>query len=402
MDQIDETIGLYGAAEVLVVLEQQVDKASGSVVTPLPVPIRQAFLHANPFSDEVLPAGGDVTTVSFFPRLGVAIGYVDQKGKAALNNQGEVQALYLAPTLTMILGSGSGNPNQDGPSWGLNAFSVPTIWGAEIFGRGVGVCHLDTGADVSHPLLASAVRECVEIGPDGTVTGASGTDDQGHGTHTAAIIAGRQMGAKNFGVAPGSDLYCAKIIGSNSKQRLLGGLEWAIEKKARVLNISMGLVGYSPFFVEVFSRLEGFGILPIVAIGNEGPGTSRSPGNYSQALAVGAIDREYAVWSDSSSIKFDRADDPLKPDLVAPGVDIVSAKRGGGLLADTGTSMAAPFVAGVAALLLEAIPAASPAALRKSITDSAVLAGGMSELRCGHGMVKPVEAMERLRSQHGA
>src|SRR5205814_7481129 len=101
------------------------------------------------------------------------------------------------------------------------------------------------------------------------------------------------------------------------------------------------------------------GVLPVFAIGNEGPGTSRSPGNYTETLSVGAVDRHMRVPAFSSSIHFNRDLDPDQPDLVAPGVGVISARPGGGYMAMDGTSMATPHVTGVAALLWEAKPEAT-------------------------------------------
>ena len=101
------------------------------------------------------------------------------------------------------------------------------------------------------------------------------------------------------------------------------------------------------------------GILPLFAVGNEGPGTSRSPGNYVEALSVGATDRDDDVALFSSSQRFDRQSDLIVPDLVAPGVSVISARPGGGSQSMDGTSMATPHTAGLAALLLEAKPDAT-------------------------------------------
>ena len=123
--------------------------------------------------------------------------------------------------------------------------------------------------------------------------------------------------------------------------------------------MSLGIRGFTPFWVDITRRLRENGVLPVFAIGNEGPGTSRSPGNYPEALSVGAIDSNDHVAAFSSSIKFDRPIEPYQPDCVAPGVNVNSAKPGGGIQSMDGTSMATPHVAGVAALLFGSQPNSS-------------------------------------------
>jgi subtilisin len=116
--------------------------------------------------------------------------------------------------------------------------------------------------------------------------------------------------------------------------------------------------------------LRSKGVLPVYAVGNEGPGTSRSPGSYREALSIGACGRDGAVPAFSSSQRFDRSMDPPVPDLVAPGVEVISARPRGGWQVMDGTSMAAPHVTGLAALLLQARPEASVDEIEKAILAS--------------------------------
>ncbi len=137
-------------------------------------------------------------------------------------------------------------------------------------------------------------------------------------------------------------------------------------------------------------------MLPVFAVGNEYAGSSRSPGNYSEALSVGAFDKKGRVADFSSSQRFDRTVDPIVPDLVAPGVDIVSAKPGGGYQSMDGTSMATPHVAGLAALLLEAKPKATVKKLEAAIFASCARPKGMPPERGGLGIPYGPDALEAL------
>jgi subtilisin family serine protease len=136
-------------------------------------------------------------------------------------------------------------------------------------------------------------------------------------------------------------------------------------------------------------------MLPVVAVGNEGPGTSRTPGNEPAALSVGAVDRSGGVPGFSSSQTFARADDPFVPDLIAPGVQIQSAAAGGGWLVDGGTSMSAPHVSGLAALLWEARPSATAAEIEAAIRVSCDPTG-VDPSRGGGGVPDGPLALEAL------
>ena len=141
-------------------------------------------------------------------------------------------------------------------------------------------------------------------------------------------------------------------------------------------------------------------VLPAFAIGNEGVGTSRSPGNYAEALSVGAMDSNDHVATFSSSIKFDRPTEPFQPNCVAPGVNVISAKPGGGVQAMDGTSMATPHVAGVAALLIGSEPDATVDDIEKAILKSCTSLNGVPGIRQGAGLVNPSGALNELRNIH--
>lgn len=185
-------------------------------------------------------------------------------------------------------------------------------------------------------------------------------DTDEHGTHTAGTIAGRTSAGRAIGVAPEALLANAIVIeGGNATARILAGMDWVIGQGATILSMSLGFRGFQEDFLAVTQTLRERGILPVFAVGNEGPGTSRSPGNYAEALSVGAMDANDQVADFSGSQRFDRPDNPLVPDLVAPGVAVISAKPGGGFQEMDGSSMATPHIAGLAALLMQAAPAAT-------------------------------------------
>jgi subtilisin family serine protease len=169
---------------------------------------------------------------------------------------------------------------------------VQPLWNAGITGQGVLVGHLDTGIDGTHPALAPALARYAvfdDLGQEQVPPPNPPEDTGEHGTHTAGTIAGRPVGGKSIGVAPGAQLASGTVIeGGQVVARVLGGMDWAIANQVRVLSMSLGIRGYLDDWLEVTRSLRAQNVLPVFAVGNEGVGTSRSPGNYPEAFSVGA------------------------------------------------------------------------------------------------------------------
>jgi subtilisin family serine protease len=177
--------------------------------------------------------------------------------------------------------------------------------------------------------------------------------------------------------------------------RILAGMEWALEHNARVLSMSLGIRGYTPFFLDVTRALRRNNCLPVIAIGNDFAGTTRSPGNYPEALSVGACDRRDRVPAFSSSGRFQNPPHD-EPNIVAPGVGVISAAPGGRLISSDGTSMATPHVAGVAALLMQAAPAATIDEIENAIVSTAKRLSGVPAHRQGFGLIDAAAALQAL------
>jgi len=255
----------------------------------------------------------------------------------------------------------------------LQALEVDKLWAQGITGKGVLVAHLDTGVDGKHPALQGAIGQFAQFDYLGNLVSPAPTafDSGEHGSHTAGTIAGRASGGRDVGVAPEALLASAMVIeGGRAQARVLAGLEWALDQQAKVLSMSLGFPGWDPSFIQIIQVLRQSGVLPVIAVGNEGPGTSRSPGNYVESLSVGACDQTGAVADFSGSQRFQRTQDPLVPDLIGPGVDIISAKPGGGFQSMDGTSMATPHIAGLAALLWSGQPNATVDHIEQAIFKS--------------------------------
>jgi subtilisin len=339
----------------------------------------------------------------FLKNLGVLYGQVNKSGWAKL--QGAVEASDdIAGTVPMqpirALGSNATPPAAPQVAWGVARIQAPKLWQQGLSGKGVMVAHLDTGIDGEHPALKPAIQQFAEFDATGhAIDSAPIADSSDHGSHTAGIIAGRTFLGQQIGVAPGCHLISAAVIeGGDQVARVLAGVDWMLNFPVRVLNLSLGFPGYFDQYIPLLNKLLAKGILPLFAIGNEGPGTSRSPANYPQALSVGAADQNGGVDPDSSSETFPRKNNPLVPDLVMPGVDILSANAGGAnFRLDSGTSMATPHLSGLAALLIEACPEATVDQLQTAICQSCSLAQSMPKERANLGMPDGPTALAALQ-----
>ncbi|MDB5530328.1 MAG: hypothetical protein JWR51_3431 [Devosia sp.] len=335
-----------------------------------------------------------------YPHLGLAIGYVNRVGASALDRDPAVSRVEKAPELSLIrpVATRAVTPKAAKTvSWGIVTLEVDKLWAAGFDGKGVLVGHLDTGVDGKHPALKGAIAAFAEFDMAGDeVVGALPYDSGEHGTHTAGTIAARPGAKGSFGVAPGAQLASALVIeGGQVIDRILSGMDWIIARGCRILSMSLGLRGYTPAFEQIINALRAAGVLPIIAVGNEGPLTSRSPGNYSTVLSVGAMDIAGAVASFSSSQTFSRPDAPLVPDLVAPGVAVLSCIPGRAYAEMDGSSMATPHVAGLAAVLLQARPQATVDELEAAIIASCKL-GKMKAPRANRGLPNGPRAYQHL------
>jgi len=277
-------------------------------------------------------------------------------------------------------------------------------------------CVIDTGIDSSHVDL----NQGQVIGWKDFVNGrTSPYDDNGHGTHVSAILAGQGDGNAAYrGVAPGAALVGVKAMnssGAGSTSTIISAVQWCIDKKAtyniRIINMSFGSKGPSSgtdTLSAIVNTAADRGILPVVAAGNGGPAASTvgSPAAAAKALTVCSISdpgvKGFSVspWSSRGPT----ADGRAKPDVCGPGQSITSAKAGSGngYVTHSGTSMAAPFVAGVVALMLDVNNALTPAQLKYHMMVSAqdwVVAGTDSDT--GAGRLQAYEAIKRVGGLSG-
>jgi subtilisin len=344
--------------------------------------------------------------IRVFPRLRLAVGLVDYRGLGSLRTHQRVKAIYSAPTPSLIAPVAVLGAKASAEfTWGLKRINIRALWDKGFDGKGVRVGHLDTGVDGSHPALAGAIADgdFAEFDLIGNqVRGARPRDSGQHGTHTAGTLLGRAGPRGKFGVAPGAQLVSAlSIEGGQVIDRILAGLEWIVSRNVQILTMSVGLPGYVAAFEELIAALRRNKVLPVIAIGNEGPDTSRSPGNYPNVLSVGACTEDDLVADFSSSQRMARQQDPLEPDLVAPGVNVLSCVPGGEFAIMDGTSMATPHVAGLAALLRQADPTATIDDIENAIMNSCTLPATMPNFRANRGVPDAAVALARLTTRIG-
>jgi hypothetical protein len=279
---------------------------------------------------------------------------------------------------------------------------APVAWGMGLTGAGVTVGVLDTGIKADHPDLAGKVVEARDF----TGTRPDASDDIGHGTHVAGIIAGTgaASGGRYRGVAPDAKLVSGKVCVNFGcpESDVIAGMEW-IAPKVHVVNMSLGgesTDGTDPMSQALNNLTARYGTLFVVAGSNDRSIDAPDPTNSVSAPAV--ADAALAVGSVSAQDTTSPFSGPgprigdyaVKPDIAAPGENIVSARAPGTPDGDqnpvdanyttlSGTSMAAPHVAGAAAILLQQHPDWSAAALKPALMSTAKPTAGVFEQGAG-------------------
>jgi subtilisin family serine protease len=310
-----------------------------------------------------------------------------------------------------------------GPTWGVTAVGAAA---SPFDGAGVKVCVLDTGIDAAHPAFQGVNLTQRDF------TGSGNGDVQGHGTHCAGTVFGRDVDGTRIGVARGvTEALIGKVLGndgSGTSEMLFEGLKWASGENAKVVSMSLGfdfpglvdrliqqgmpnplaasiaLEAYRAnlrvfdSLMAMFRAMTDFngGLVVVAASGNESERqiapdfevSASLPAAADGVVSVGAVGESAGglVIADFSN---------TNPTLAAPGVNVLSAKSGGGLVAFRGTSMACPHVAGVAALWWQALRQANLPLTHRTVearlTASAARAGfaaGVDATDRGQGLAQ--------------
>jgi subtilisin family serine protease len=366
-----------------------------------------AALHmraaARPTARTLAPGATNVRDLWIVGGYALDVTTEDVKTLSANPNFTVVENFEVRTPDVKVQSSGSGQPMEN---WGLDKIGAKVAWNTfGVTGRNVRIGHLDTGVDAGHPDLAGKIAAWAEFDGNGNTVNSSPHDSGIHGTHTAGILVGGSASGAPIGVAPGAKLLEGLVLNgtSGTLMQVLAGMQWVLDPDgdpntddgAQVLSMSLGAEGQYQIFEDITNQLVAAGVLPVFAVGNSGEGDVNAPANCSRAMAVGATMYSDSVASFSGGGRVAwNATVYTKPDIAAPGYGIPSSIPGGLYQTMSGTSMATPFVAGAAALLLEANPTLSVEQLRNALTSTARDLGdpGVDD-RYGSGLLNVAAAL---------
>lgn len=234
---------------------------------------------------------------------------------------------------------------------------------------------VDSGVDSTHPDFGGRIdtadgANCLT----GTCVASTAMDDYGHGTHVAGIASASANNLTGVaGVAFDAPVIPVKVLdstGTGTAAGIAAGIRWAADHGARVINTSLGSTTFSQDVCDAVTYATSMGALVVAAAGNNGSATAFYPAACPGAIGIGATDSTEAVpfWSDTGSANVF---------VSAPGVNILSTYMGGGYQTDSGTSMAAPFVAGLAELLFAQNTSRTPTDVERILATTSDKVGGV-------------------------
>lgn len=376
------------------------------------------------------PAAFEMPEVPSEPRLDVV--ELDKREVRDLAHDPEVRAVAPIMPTTLVSpvadadagdGVGEGGTTASGSTWGVAAVGADA---SQRTGAGVVVAILDTGIDDTHPAFKGVTLTEMDF------TGSGNGDRQGHGTHVAGTVFGREVEGTRIGVAPGvPTALIGKVLGDDGRgdsDMLFRGIQWAVQEGAQVLSMSLGfdfpgLVkrltdrGW-PVELATSAALEAYrgnlrmfdalmqlnrsraaftsGCVVVAAAGNESKRHVDPNFEIGASLPAAAegIASTGALGQSANGLTIAPFSNTF-PQIAAPGVGVVSAQTGGGLRSLNGTSMATPHVAGVAALWWEEVAASPLPVAATTVTsrllanaDTAALAPGVDVADRGVGLVR--------------
>jgi subtilisin len=279
-------------------------------------------------------------------------------------------------------------PNLGGNDWGADAVKAPEAWANGYTGKGIIVAVLDTGVDRNHEDLKSNVwKNTKEVENNGVDDDGNGyvddtygwnfdgnnnntLDQEGHGTHVSGTIAATKNNTGVTGIAYDSQIMAVKVLddeGSGSYDSIANGIRYAVNNGAKVINMSLGGGAASKTLESAIEYASGKGVVVVMAAGNSGGSSPINPASYANkyGIAVGAVDKDGSLANFSN-----RAGSNQLTYVTAPGVSIYSTLPNNNYASYSGTSMAAPHVAGVVALMLSANPNLSDAQVRQIVAET--------------------------------
>ena len=279
-------------------------------------------------------------------------------------------------------------PSLGGNNWGADLIKAPTAWNNGYTGQGITVAVLDTGVDYNHQDLKNNIwsntKEIADNGIDddsnGHIDDLQGwnfdssnnniLDNNGHGTHVSGTIAAENNGIGVTGIAYNSKIMPVKVLdanGSGSYANIAKGIYYAVDNGANVINLSLGGNSSNDTLKSAIEYASSKNVIVVMAAGNNGDSIPSYPARYAynSGIAVGAVDQnnnlaDFSNRSGSKEITY----------VTAPGVDVYSTIPNNQYANYNGTSMAAPHIAGLVALMLSANPNLTDIQVRQIITST--------------------------------
>ncbi len=379
-DPVEQAVQTNGTTRVVVALRLPY---ASSAVGARKVQVAQAQSRVI----QALAAPGDFQVTRRYQTVPGLVGVVTPQGLESLRRNPNVQAVALDMPIQAL----------DGESAAL--IRADRVWNdLGLTGAGINVAVVDTGVDRAHPDLADHIvaQHCFSKGscpPSGSDEGEDAQDENGHGTHVAGIITSRGV-ASPRGIAPDAGIVAVRVMDRNASgwnSDMIAGIDWIVANQAqfniKAINMSLGAGRYADVCdaQDANTMLQALaleaarqaGIVTFAASGNEGlTGGMVAPACISSVVSVGAVydaNLGATTWppcSDANATAdqvtcFSNSSSTL--DLLAPGAVIVSTALGGGQVSKSGTSMASPHAAAVAALMLQAYPTLTPAEIETAL-----------------------------------
>lgn len=309
----------------------------------------------------------------------------------ARNLENDTDVMYIEPDGAVeILSVGKPDKNNDKVKnmskgtqeipWGIHAIGSDLMMN-KYDGKKIKVAVFDTGVSPHEDLTITGGVSFVGYTSDYS-------DDNGHGTHIAGTIAAKDNKLGVVGAAPDAEIYAVKVLdknGGGSYSNIIAALEWAVDNKIDIVNMSLGGWEYSTALWEAVQYATDAGIIIVAAAGNRGEGadTMTYPAKYDEVVAVGAIGENLRIASFSSR--------GPNLNIVAPGVSILSTANDGGYATMSGTSMAAPHVTGAFAAIKSKEKKLSANELIDKVYESVTPLGDSNIY--GHGLLNAAKAV---------
>lgn len=278
--------------------------------------------------------------------------------------------------------------------WALNTIPFESVW-PQSTGTGTIVAVIDSGI-APHPDLAGRIIGGYDFIEATALTPATTRDLSGHGTHVAGIIAATaRNGIGIHGAAPGVSVMPLRVVSGDRSARwsdIAAAIRFATDHGASVINLSLGGPNHSETVRVALDDAAARGVVIIAAAGNGGSDpTPIYPAAFDSTIGVGAVDQNLARASFSSSGSW--------VELVAPGTSVLSTAAHGGLELRSGTSMAAPHVSALAAILNSTGSNTRGPQIRSAITRGAIdIAAPGWDPHTGHGIIDPARSLSRLKA----